>query len=415
GGAEDRAQNLALGLLDPLGDLHLSLAGQQGDGAHLPQVHANGVAAPDIGGVLVVLLFLLPALLVGIGIDQGGLGIAQKSLAGHLGGVDDGDVVIAEHRHEVVELVRRDHVGREAVVDVVVGQEALLTSEFEQGLELLPVLRSDLLVLVVGEAELLDLVFVRKVGEGQLGALGRRQGPLARTEALAGCLQGGLGARLCGGRELGALLGVGGLRRLLRILLRRLLGRFRGGLLFLLLGRLRLGGPGDGLLFLGHGGPGGLLLLGLGRLPDGLGGGLLLFGLGRLLPGGRGALLLFRLDRLLGGSLGSGLLLPGLALLRGGLRGRLLLLGRLLAGGLRGGLLRRRFAGGPGLPGRLLRLLPGLGLAGRCLLLRGVRSGLGFLRPVLRALRHERLLASRAGAASERSHQGLRQRLGAAA
>src|SRR5690606_19810607 len=100
------------------------------------------------------------------------------------------------------------------------------------------------------------------------------------------------------------------------------------------------------------------------------------------------------------------LLLPGLALLRGGLRGRLLLLGRLLAGGLRGGLLRRRFAGGPGLPGRLLRLFPGLGLAGRCLLLRGVRSGLGFLRPVLRALRHERLLASRAGAASERSHQG---------
>src|SRR5678816_1292393 len=49
---EHGLQHLALAVLDALGDLDLALAGEQGDRAHLAQVHADRVAGPRVGVLL---------------------------------------------------------------------------------------------------------------------------------------------------------------------------------------------------------------------------------------------------------------------------------------------------------------------------------------------------------------------------
>src|SRR6266508_2638371 len=146
---EDRGEDLLLALLDPLRDLDLALARQEGDRSHLAQVHAHGVVRLAVAGVvLLLLLLLLVRLLLGLGRLVGELHLL-------LGAVHDLDVVLAEHRHDVVDLVRA-RVRRQGVVHLVVGEEALLAAALHERLHLGPlgdvahvVLRELLLGLVV--------------------------------------------------------------------------------------------------------------------------------------------------------------------------------------------------------------------------------------------------------------------------
>ncbi len=131
GRVEDGGVDAELADLDPLGDLHLALAGEQRDAAHLPEVHADRIVGLR---VVVDVLFLVlggddELLLVGLFVGDA-LG---RDL--HLrGAVDDLDVLVAEGADDVVELVR-GHVGGERVVDLVVGQEAFALAGLDELLE----------------------------------------------------------------------------------------------------------------------------------------------------------------------------------------------------------------------------------------------------------------------------------------
>ena len=130
-------------------------AGEQRDRAHLAQVHAHRVVALGVAGVevLVPLFFLL---LLGRRSGSGRLGLGELDLGGV---VDDLDVVLAEHRHHVVDLIGGHDVGGQRVVDLVVGQEALLAAAIEQRLHL------D----AVGGGAPLDFGSLRGVGDHHLG------------------------------------------------------------------------------------------------------------------------------------------------------------------------------------------------------------------------------------------------------
>src|SRR5204862_125593 len=139
-GREDRDGDLVLALLDPLGERDLALAREERHPTHLAEVEPDRVlGAPDgarrevdrLGGPVVV--GLLGGLLLALAADLGG----EPT---RLGGVDDLDVHGAEHHHDVVELVERDDVGRQGVVDFVVGQEAFLLPDRDEAIELLELL-----------------------------------------------------------------------------------------------------------------------------------------------------------------------------------------------------------------------------------------------------------------------------------
>src|SRR6266498_1996438 len=131
-GREDRGEHLLLALLDPLRDLDLALAREQGDRAHLAQVHADGIVGLAVAGVLLLLLLLglVRVLLLR-------LGRLVRELHLLLGAVHDLDVVLAEHRHHVIDLVRAD-VGGERVVHLVVGEEPLHATALHERLHLGP-------------------------------------------------------------------------------------------------------------------------------------------------------------------------------------------------------------------------------------------------------------------------------------
>src|SRR6266511_3871583 len=201
---EDRGEDLLLALLDPLRDLYLALARQEGDRSHLAQVHAHGVVRLAVAGVvLLLLLLLLVRLLLGLGRLVGELHLL-------LGAVHDLDVVLAEHRHDVVDLVRA-RVRRQGVVHLVVGEEALLAAALHERLHLGPL--GDVAHVVLRELVVVVIVVVRVGLLGRRRRLGLELLLVVRTRWLAELRALLALARLLGLRRLVALRGLLALRR----------------------------------------------------------------------------------------------------------------------------------------------------------------------------------------------------------
>ena len=119
-----------LALLDPLGDLHLALAVEEGDGAHLAQVHAHRVVGLLVGGETEFRrLVLLLVELVGAGLEVVAVLVA-------LGAVDDVDAEVGEPEIDLVQLVgEADHLFRQHLVDLVVQEVALLLAQLDELLD----------------------------------------------------------------------------------------------------------------------------------------------------------------------------------------------------------------------------------------------------------------------------------------
>ena len=124
---EHDLQHAPLAVLDPLGNFHLALAGEEGDRPHLAQVHAHRVVGL---GVAVGVFFLLRLFLLGLDLlvflFLFGLGFA--AFAGHLDlrrRIDDLDALARERGQPVVHLVGRHDALRHVLVDLVIGQKAL--------------------------------------------------------------------------------------------------------------------------------------------------------------------------------------------------------------------------------------------------------------------------------------------------
>src|SRR5207248_1782353 len=172
-GVEHGVEHFLLAVLDALGDLHLALAGEQGDRAHLAQVHAHRIVGFGVCVLLLLLrLFLRGRLIFLLHHYRFRLGRLRLGKLDLVGLVDDGDVVVAEHRHHVVDLVGGDDVRRQRVVDLVVGEEALVAPECEQVLHFLALGglaallgRREILVFVLFDVRR-DLVVVAYVGNG---------------------------------------------------------------------------------------------------------------------------------------------------------------------------------------------------------------------------------------------------------
>ena len=108
-----------LGILDALGDFNFLLAGEQGDLAHLLEIHPNGVVEDVellgfcvIGGSGVVVFLVLEAV--------------------HVGGVDDIELHTAETLVDAFDVGGLDHVLGKEVVDVVVSEVALLFGKLDE-------------------------------------------------------------------------------------------------------------------------------------------------------------------------------------------------------------------------------------------------------------------------------------------
>src|SRR5471032_631529 len=176
GRVQNRLENFLLAVLDALRDLHLALAGEERNRAHLAQVHAHRVVRLRVG----VFLFLALGTLGGRGLfgflgrRRLRIGLLRLRQLDLVGLVDDGDVVVAEHRHHVVDLVGADDVRRERVVDLVIGEEALVAAHGEQVLHFLAVGRLAALldreVVVVFVVGVNDVVVVlARFGNGGVG------------------------------------------------------------------------------------------------------------------------------------------------------------------------------------------------------------------------------------------------------
>ena len=107
--------------LDALGDFDFLLARQQGHLAHLLQIHPHGIIE-NIQAAFVLLLFLLR------------LGLLD---AIHFGLVHDLDLEIAELDVNLVQVVGRNDVVRQRIVDVAVSEVTLLLREAQQFFDLL--------------------------------------------------------------------------------------------------------------------------------------------------------------------------------------------------------------------------------------------------------------------------------------
>ena len=119
-----------LALLDALGDLHLALAVEERDRAHLAQVHAHGVVGLLVGGETELgrLVFLL------VELARAGLEVVPVLVA--LGPVDDVDAEIREPEIDLVQLVREaHHLLGQHLVDLVVEEIALLLAQLDQLLD----------------------------------------------------------------------------------------------------------------------------------------------------------------------------------------------------------------------------------------------------------------------------------------
>ena len=168
GRVEDGREDRVLALLDALGDLDLALAGEQRDGAHLAQVHADRVVRL---GVVVVAPCVRASKRrsepargrrprcrrLGLGLGRRVFFRAAVRRDLHLAGVvDDLDVLVVERGQHVVHLIGTDVLARQRFVHLVVGEEALglaqrdqLLFGFSVGLRRRRKRRADFLVVVV--------------------------------------------------------------------------------------------------------------------------------------------------------------------------------------------------------------------------------------------------------------------------
>src|SRR5450755_2521311 len=123
--AQPRDHRLAAGL-DALGNGDFALARQQLDGAQLAQIHPHGIVGAlarlgllDLGDGL---LRDLDQFVVGV---VRGL-ILRFLVAVGILGLGDVDANVGEHRHDVLDLLRRGGVGRQDFVELIEGYEAAL-------------------------------------------------------------------------------------------------------------------------------------------------------------------------------------------------------------------------------------------------------------------------------------------------
>ena len=119
GRARDGLHDAELAAFDALGDLNFTFAGEQRDGAHLAEVHADGVVGllELAGGEVELDVF---GLFTGFGRE---LVVASAELGV---GVEDVDALGVDGGEEIVEVVGRGDVAGEKVVDLAVGEVALL-------------------------------------------------------------------------------------------------------------------------------------------------------------------------------------------------------------------------------------------------------------------------------------------------
>ncbi len=118
--AGDRLDDRQLAAFDALGDLDLALAGEEGHGAHLAEVHADrivGLVECAGGQVELELLGSFPS------------AVQQLVFAILLFGIDDLDPGAAERAEQIIELVRRRDVGGQELVDLVVQQVSLFLAD----------------------------------------------------------------------------------------------------------------------------------------------------------------------------------------------------------------------------------------------------------------------------------------------
>ena len=130
-----RGQHLVEAFLDALGDLDLALAGEQLHGAHLAHVHAHrvggaaalGVQGGQRGGGLLGRGVVHVTATVGLAGQQQLLGIGR--------GLVDLDAHAVDHADDVFQLLRIDQIVGQVVVDLGIGQVALLQPLADQLLD----------------------------------------------------------------------------------------------------------------------------------------------------------------------------------------------------------------------------------------------------------------------------------------
>ncbi len=118
----DGLHDAELAAFDALGDFDFALAGEQGHGAHLAQVHADGVVGLLEGAGREVefdVVGVFAGLVIGVAVVGVELGAAAAF-------GEDIDALGVDGGHQVIELVGRGNVAGEEVVDFAEGEVALL-------------------------------------------------------------------------------------------------------------------------------------------------------------------------------------------------------------------------------------------------------------------------------------------------
>ncbi len=117
GRARDGLHDAELSAFDALGDFDFALAGEQGNGAHLAEVHADGVVGLLEGSGREVELYV-----VGL---FAGLGLVLLAVAGEFVAGEDIDALGVDGGEKVIEIVGGGDVTGQEVVDLAIGEIAL--------------------------------------------------------------------------------------------------------------------------------------------------------------------------------------------------------------------------------------------------------------------------------------------------
>ncbi len=124
--ARDRLDDGQLAALDALGDLDLALTREQRHGAHLAQVHADGIVGlVERAWREIELGFVAGAAAVGAFAEELVLAILLLR-------IDDFDAGVAEGAEQVVQLLGRGDVSGQQLVDLLVEQVALLLAHGDE-------------------------------------------------------------------------------------------------------------------------------------------------------------------------------------------------------------------------------------------------------------------------------------------
>ena len=120
----ERLQNADLPALDPLGDFNFAFAGEQRNGPHLAQVHADGVVGFFEGaGSEVEFDVFAGFVFVELLVERGG---------GKLRPLEHIDALRANGGQQIVQVLRRMHIVRDKIVHLVVGEISLLFTCIDQ-------------------------------------------------------------------------------------------------------------------------------------------------------------------------------------------------------------------------------------------------------------------------------------------